>query len=220
MLRWDVAKKLNMALDDPVFLQTLEEMDFDYEWDENVAQERVFKRNKEKRYYFTKRDFDLLKSVDSRMEQHSTSAEKRCKTAPALPSSSSGSKVEIKLENPEYFQCKKPVEVLSSSEAKVQGQMGLMDRLIYQLEAFGTPEALTKKTDLETGLKTLKSEHKSALQLVAAFKFLSKDADQCTKYKSKVEGAIRDLSAHLDAAQLMTKKIRLWLEAMTPEEDQ
>lgn len=210
-----------MAVDDPIFLETLTEMDFDFDWDENVAQERVFKRNKEKRYYFTKKDFDVLKSVDSKMEQHSTSAEKRCKTAPALPSSSSsGSKVDIKLENPEYFQCKKPVEVLSSSEAKVQGQLGLMDRLIYQLEAFGTPEALGKKSDLETGVKTLKSEHKSALQLVAQFKFLTKDADPCTKYKSKVEGAIRDLSAHLDAAQLMTKKIRLWLEAMTPEEDQ
>jgi hypothetical protein len=79
---------------------------------------------------------------------------------------------------------------------------------------------LTKKSDLETGVKTLKSEHKSALQLVAAFKFFSKDADQCTRYKSKVDGAIGDLSAHLDAAQLMTKKIQLWLEAMTPEEEQ
>ena len=98
--------------------------------------------------------------------------------------------------------------------------MGLMERLSCQLEAFGTTDALVKRADLEAGLKALKTERKAALKLVATFKWLPKDAEKCIDYKSSVEGAIRDLSAHLDAAQLLTKKARLWLEAMAPSEEQ
>jgi len=214
-----VAKQLGMEIDDPTLAECLSEMDFDYNWDEAIAQERVFKKKGEKRYFFSKRKFDLLKSIDSKKQQTTTSAEKKCKQAPALPSSSS-SKVEIKLENPEHFQCKKSVEVLNSSEAKVQGQLGIMERLSSQLEAFGTTDALAKRSDIEGGLKALRAEHKAALKLVAGFKFVPKDAEKCIDYKSSVEGAIRDLSAHLDAAQLLTKKGRLWLEAMAPAEEQ
>ena len=39
-----MAKQLGVSIDDPTLIDCLSEMDFDFNWDEAIAQERVFKK--------------------------------------------------------------------------------------------------------------------------------------------------------------------------------
>lgn len=203
----------NPKKDHPMLLKILVALPSDDLWDESVPAEKALKDAGEPRYHLEKQDWDRLKAKEENEESNSTTGDHKITSQKAL-SSGSGDAI-VKIEYPKYQEAMIDVNVLISSEARVQASVRALKQHQATLVALNNADSRARAAEIATPVSALMELQDRALAAAAGFKTLDKGNEALVlKEHEKVKGLIKETSDYLDISKQKIKKITCYLDGL------
>ena len=200
--------------DHPMLLKILKGLPQDDLWNPEVPAEKALKDAGQPRYHLEKQGWDRIKAAEITEETNTTSGEHKTNATKAL-SSGSADGVAVKIEYPKYQQALIDINILVSSEARVQASVRTLKQHQATLVALNNADSRARAAEIATPVSALMELQDRALALAAGFKTLDKSNEALVlKEHEKCKGLIKETSDYLDISKLKIKKITSYLDGL------
>ena len=207
---------MNLPLDSDVLVNVLAELEFDDLWDLKIPSERAMFKSNEPRYLFSRNLFDKIESTEGTVKATAMTSEKKLGKNQLMNSpSNSSADANIKLENPEWLELKKHIDLIANNEPKLLAQVTLLNKLKHHCAAMGTTESMAKQQECEEAVKTVQKTHESCLAYCSQFKFVKKDnLVDIEAMMKKVKVFSKEAMDKYDAVKAKTSRIKTWADSV------
>ena len=214
--RWDIADKMHMKLDDPMFLKILKDLPTDTQWDLSNPCEKSLHDAGELRYNLMKKDFDKMQALEGESEENVKMKEAKMKGEVLSLGGGAyvSNDVPIKVEFPEWLALQVKVGDMQALEGKLQTQHNELRRLLSQCNAMGTADSLKRKAECLGSTTALEPILEKLTDLCMKHKYM-KDKTDLTGVASMevaMDKLIKEASDFSAASKERCKRIRAWIE--------
>ncbi|CAE7839939.1 unnamed protein product [Symbiodinium sp. CCMP2592] len=207
--QWEIAAKENLPVDSPLLQKLLDGLKFDYDWNEAVPREKVFKEAGEKRFFYEKNAMTTEKTSFSSKSGITAAGDLGKKKADSFlndkDTSTADPAAKVKIEFPLHVELVSSVKVLKSGKQKIQKELNTGKDLCQKLATGGGYDT----TDLANAIDTFDNYLATLRQRIATAEEVQ-PPDVTKEVVAELKAEIDIADTHLDAfKRAMTKESEL-----------
>ncbi|CAE7280589.1 unnamed protein product, partial [Symbiodinium sp. CCMP2592] len=196
--QWEIAAKENLPVDSPLLQKLLDGLKFDYDWNEAVPREKVFKEAGEKRFFYEKNAMTTEKTSFSSKSGITAAGDLGKKKADSFlndkDTSTADPAAKVKIEFPLHVELVSSVKVLKSGKQKIQKELNTGKDLCQKLATGGGYDT----TDLANAIDTFDNYLATLRQRIATAEEVQ-PPDVTKEVVAELKAEIDIADTHLDA---------------------